>query len=148
MWPHSRRHRRGFFDSRDGSVVELYTFLKMGGQLDRVKVIGLVGAVEQGEEANVIGTAGGMAHGMDDLQKGFATFKARNSRCFLSADRERLLAVIEAGFGVLDDFDLLVRHLLSTRRSLSMEKAQVEQGLSMVEIVQPATEIMHTQSRA
>ena len=45
---------------------------------------------------------------------------------------------------MLDDFDLLVRHLLSTRRSsLSTENAQAEHGLSMVEIVPQATE-MHT----
>ena len=89
-------------------VVELYTFLKMGGSLERVQVVGLVGA-----------EAGGQGDARAALRESFATFGARNSECFKSEDRERLLGVIEAGFGLLDDFDLLVRHLLSTRRRRS-----------------------------
>jgi len=89
-------------------VVELYTFLKMGGSLERVQVVGLVGA-----------EAGGQGDARAALRESFATFAARNAECFKSEDRERLLGVIEAGFGLLDDFDLLVRHLLSTRRRRS-----------------------------
>ena len=51
----------------------------------------------------------------DDLHRSFQSFQARNTKCFVSADHERLLGVIEAGFGRLRDFDLLVRHMLSTR---------------------------------
>ena len=33
----------------------------------------------------------------------FATFDAGKSRCFLASDRQRLLAVVEAGFGDFDE---------------------------------------------
>ena len=99
----------------------------MGGQLDRVKVIGLVNRPAAGAEVPSEEPAGNPA---EDLQRSFATFEARNAKCFKSEDRERLLGVIEAGFGMLDDFDLLVRHLLSKRRGSfsSIEALQREKG--------------------
>ena len=91
----------------------------MGGQLDRVKVIGLVNRPAAGAEVPSEEPAGNPA---EDLQRSFATFEARNAKCFKSEDRERLLGVIEAGFGMLDDFDLLVRHLLSKRREAGVRE--------------------------
>ena len=38
------------------------------------------------------------------LAKQFSTFDAAKARCFLSRDREHLLAVIESGFGDFHDF--------------------------------------------
>ena len=50
------------------------------------------------------------------LHRSFEGFEAQKAQCFKLEDRERLLGVIEAGFGELADFDMLVRHLLSQRR--------------------------------
>ena len=49
------------------------------------------------------------------LTEGFATFDAGKAQCFLAKDRERLLAVIEAGFGDFDDFNRVARNLLASR---------------------------------
>eukprot|EP00964_Phaeocystis_antarctica_P095910 scaffold62300_cov75-Phaeocystis_antarctica.AAC.1 len=59
-----------------------------------------------------------IAHPDDDqpearrlLKKQFASFDAGKARCFLASDRERLLAVIEAGFGDFHDFNRVARSL-------------------------------------
>ena len=46
------------------------------------------------------------------LTEQFSTFNAGEARCSLASDRERLLAVIEAGFGDFDDFNRVARKLL------------------------------------
>ena len=63
-----------------------------------------------------------IAHPDDDptearrlLTEGFATFDAGKAQCFLAKDRERLLAVIEAGFGDFYDFNRIARSLLASR---------------------------------
>ena len=62
------------------------------------------------------------------LTEQFATFDAGKAQSFLEKDRERLLAVIEAGFGDFYDFNRVARNLLasclhdelSSRRSTSV----------------------------
>ena len=49
------------------------------------------------------------------LTEQFATFDAGKAQCFLAKDRERLLAVIEAGFGDFDDFNRVARSLFTSR---------------------------------
>lgn len=63
-----------------------------------------------------------IAHPDDDqtearrlLTEQFASFDAGKARCFLAGDRERLLAVIEAGFGDFYDFNRVARNLLVSR---------------------------------
>ena len=48
------------------------------------------------------------------LTEQFATFDARKAQCFLASDREHLLAVIEASFGNVDDFNRIARNLLTS----------------------------------
>jgi hypothetical protein len=63
-----------------------------------------------------------IAHPDDDqaearrlLTEQFASFDAGKARCFLAGDRERLLAVIEAGFGDFYAFNRVARNLLVSR---------------------------------
>ena len=42
-------------------------------------------------------------------------FDAAKAQCFLSKDRHRLLAVVEAGFGDIKTFNLLVRSIFDDR---------------------------------
>ena len=55
------------------------------------------------------------AHARDagDVGDALDGFAASRARCFLAEDRERLLGVIESGFGNLDAFDLAVRGMLA-----------------------------------
>ena len=45
----------------------------------------------------------------------FVTFDAGKAQCFRSSDRERMLAVIEAGFGDFHDFNRIARTLFASR---------------------------------
>lgn len=85
------------FSRRLWCAVELYTFLRMGGSVDRVKVVVLPG------EADVVAS--------------LAAFDARTAQCYFRSDRDRLLSIIELGFGTLPPFNKVIRGLLSTRVS-------------------------------
>ena len=77
-----------------------------------------------------------IAHPDDDqtearrlLTEQFASFDAGKARCFLASDRERLLAVIEAGFGDFYDFNRVARNLLVSRldNELSLPSRRVSE---------------------
>ena len=52
-----------------------------------------------------------------ELKAQFASFDAAKAECFKEEDRERLLAVVEAGFGNFEGFNTRVRHIFQTRAS-------------------------------
>mgnify|MGYP007129134682 CR=1 FL=1 len=47
----------------------------------------------------------------------FENFDAAKAECFLPKDRERLLAVIEAGFGDVREFNKIVRRIFAGRHT-------------------------------
>ena len=73
--------------------MELFTFIEMGGTRERISVVEL--------EAGV-GTA-------------LAKFDGAKANCFLPKDKQKLLAVIEAGFGDMAPFNKVVRKILKKR---------------------------------
>jgi len=73
-------------------VLEFFTFLKMGGTMERVVLL-----TDEGD------------NGLDER---LGNFDARNANCFLPEERERLLAVIETGFGDFELFNKSVREML------------------------------------
>jgi hypothetical protein len=82
------------YASRLWCCIELFTFAKMGGAREQVKVYELDST------------------GLMALQQ----FDASKARCFLPSDRERLLAVIETGFGDFKPFNLLVRNYVAAMK--------------------------------
>ena len=89
--------------SRAQCVMELFTFVQMGGAHERIKVVEL----------------------HDDVQVALARFDAAKARCFLPKDRQHLLAVMEAGFGDLQPFNRVVRKLLKERTVVGTGTLQV-----------------------
>jgi hypothetical protein len=91
-------------------VMEVFVFLQVGGIPKRMRVYGA------------------------DLD--FANFEARKAECYVAEDKERLLAVVEAGFGTLDAFTSEVRALAAegvARRSAREScDASMEQTSSLV----------------
>ena len=79
----------------DRCVVELFTFLRMGGSRDDVAV-------------RLLDTN-------DAQMRLLAKFDAGKAKCFLPQDRERLLAVIEAGFGSFVPFNRIVRGIFADK---------------------------------
>ena len=75
----------------------------MGGDLDRVEIHLIAHPNKDQTESR------------RRLTEQFASFDAGKSRCYLASDRERLLAVIEAGFGDFYEFNRIARKLLVSR---------------------------------
>lgn len=81
------------YASRLWCCIELFTFAKMGGAKDQVKFYEL--------EAECLAA----------LER----FDAGKATCFLPQDRERLLAVLEAGYGSFEPFNKLVRGFVAAK---------------------------------
>ena len=79
------------YPSRLWCIVELFVFLRVGHSRDRIDIRPL---------------------GDEDVEAMIATFDANKARCFLEHDRERLLAVVEAGFGDIYAFNQSVKALM------------------------------------
>ena len=77
--------------------MELFTFLKMGGGPARMKLLPLATAVDMCE------------------------FDVESASCFLDEDRQRLLSVIEVGFGDFSSFNTAIRKTFSAVRSAQGE---------------------------
>ena len=73
--------------------MELFTFIQMGGERERITVRELI----------------------EGARSGLATFDAAKAKCFLPKDKHKLLSVIEAGFGDLRPFNQVVRAILKER---------------------------------
>ena len=88
--------------------MEIFTFLFMGGKLDRIEIHAL-------SASDLRRTLTDGRRSLDDLKKQFATFDAAKAQCFLPKDKHRLLAVVEAGFGDFKDFNTRVRTAFAER---------------------------------
>ena len=98
--------------------MEVFTFLKMtesspsvpsrpgADGADRIDVIAIAGKD---------GTAASQGQARQQIAKEFKNFNAAKAQCFKVEDRERLLAVIEAGFGDFKEFNALVRDVFKSR---------------------------------
>ena len=92
-------------------MLELYVWLKMGGTKDGIILKPLTGA---------------------DSTSALAKFDCERAKCFHVADREKILAVIETGFGDTQPFNQIIRNLFSTQaemgstRTSNLEPAIVE----------------------
>ena len=89
-------------------VLELFTFMHMGGQSDRVIV-------------RITGDAGGQ------IETQLATFDALQATCFKPEEAQRLLGIIEVAFGDFSAFNAAVRAIFAERGFGSSRK--VDKGM-------------------
>ena len=119
-------------------VMEVFTFIYMGGDLDRITFLPIrdadgVAAVEpeDGGDVEAALSRKSQSGSFNDLSnpavssiiKKFASFDAHEAQCYLPDDKQMILGVIETGIGSIDAFNQLVRHVFhgqhtnsSTRR--------------------------------
>ena len=90
------------YHSRLWCVMELFTFVRMGGREENIVV-------------ELLSDDGG-------LRGSLAGLDASKAKCYLDRDQQKLLAVIEASFGTVAPFNKLVRDIL-VRKVGSLEKA-------------------------
>ena len=88
--------------------MEIFTFLHMGGGLERIDIHPLLASAAEGQQSD-------RQASRDRLTAQFATFDAAKAQCFLAKDRQRLLAVVEAGFGDFKEFNKRVRATFAAR---------------------------------
>ena len=72
----------------------------MGGERERIRVLELGGV---------------------DVRVALNRFDAAHAKCFLVEDQERLLAIVEAGFGSLAPFSALIRGIFRDARATHLE---------------------------
>ena len=77
--------------SRLWCVIELFTFVRMNGARERIRVWQIGG---------------------DVVRAGLMAFDANRAQCYLKRDREKLFAVIETAFGELSHFNKVVASIL------------------------------------
>ena len=87
-------------------VMECFTFLRMGGSHERIEIDLIANQDKEPELAR------------KELKANFASFDAEKAECFLERDRQRLLAVVEAGFGNFKDFNVKMREVFDERVSV------------------------------
>ena len=92
------------FVQRLWCVIEVFTFLRLGSGYDHLTLLPIEGGEDGGREAAEL-----------QVYEGFRTFDVRRAMCFREEERQHLLSVVEAGFGDLDVFNSLVRHLFTNR---------------------------------
>ena len=101
--------------------IEVFTFLKMGGTRERIRIYELGGF---------------------DARAALQRFDAAKARCALSRDRQRLLAVVEAGFGDVHPFNEQVRSVFGgneqtktfTKALSGMAKKNSRSGLELARV--------------
>ena len=86
--------------------MEVFTFLRMGGARERIHVSLIANPAKDRSESK------------KELQVQYAAFDAAKAECFLEKDRQRLLAVVEAGFGHFGGFNTLVRDVFAEQATL------------------------------
>ena len=102
--------------------MEIFTFMRMGSAMARIDVELVTNPGQDEAEAR------------EELMAQLATFDAAEAQCFKPEDRQKLLAVIEAGFGNFEDFNKDVRGVFASRRQLSIaspRSSRVQHGGSV-----------------
>lgn len=99
--------------------MEMYTFLRMGGELGRVTTLPVTDASKRAQAEALAAQRSrkrfsirqSLVSGAQRVLKPLTMFDAREATCFKPEEREHLLAVIESGFGDFHKFNLLVRSI-------------------------------------
>ena len=105
-------------------VMELFTFLSMGGTSSRVHLRPVLPLDSDTEETT---------KALKALTQKFADFQAYKAECFKVEDRQHLLGIIETGFGDFRSFDKLVRKTFSTKIGLGDAEAVLTRNLSRIQ---------------
>ena len=125
--------------SRLWCVMEIFTFLRMGGARERIE-LRLIAHPDHDQAA-----------AKKELAAQLATFNAATAQCFKQEDRQRLLAVIEAGFGDFQDFNKDVRtvfeHGLRRRTSLNGALASALPRRRLMKVVLKAAKKRDTKDK-
>ena len=101
-------------------IVEMLAYIGMGGDTDQIRVIP-VSSVDESQHRSGGTTSVDIGKNHDEvvrlvqLLRRFENFDVRRSKCTEYADHQRLMAVIEAGYGDVDIFNDVVKRTFADR---------------------------------
>ena len=114
------------FHTRIWCIIEIFTFLRMGGTPDRVTLLPLLtaapaihrspSAADEDAENMELARIETDDSTLEAVFERFRTFEVSATKAFKEDERQHLLGVIEAGFGDLEVFDSLVQSLFDSLR--------------------------------
>merc|ERR1712176_277566 len=84
--------------SRLWCILEIFTFVHMGGDVDRILLVPLIREGFECEDE-------------ESIMHAFKNFNARDCECFDANDKERMLNIIHTAFGDMEGFNEAVRHI-------------------------------------
>ena len=84
--------------SRVWCCLELFTWMQMGGGVERVTLLPI-----NAEDSTIRG----------QLRERSAKFTVQRAQCFKEEERQRLLAIMESAYGDFEQFNLLVRQVIT-----------------------------------
>jgi len=89
-------------------VMEIFTFIQMGAKPEDIELDAI----------------GGDGTTVESIIDNFKNFKGEEAQCFMPADRERLLAVIESAFGDFRFFNQIVRREFAAANERLEQKSE------------------------
>jgi len=87
--------------------MEIFTFIQMGAKSEDIELEAI----------------GGDGTTVESIIDNFKNFKGEEAQCFMPADRERLLAVVESAFGDFQYFNKIVRREFAAANERLQERA-------------------------
>ena len=110
--------------------MEVFTFVQMGGLREHMPVRPLDEDCE---------------HTYRMLEE----FDAKGARCFLSADREKLISIIEASFGTFQPFNKIVRAIFMQQLATTSRLTSASEAMPVVtvEMISPSISLQPTTMR-
>ncbi|KAJ1631999.1 hypothetical protein T492DRAFT_838763 [Pavlovales sp. CCMP2436] len=97
-------------------------FMEMGGSLEHIELINLTRREGSGQQSDANDDA--------ELELALKSFDARNAKCALEEDSNRLISVIESAFGSVGRFNDQLRAVLL--KALASSRPLKQEGLSLV----------------
>lgn len=108
-------------------IIEVFTFLKMGGSIDRITLIPI--DVDEKKDVKTL---------FDDVD-------VSTSRCYKEDDRQRLLGIVQTGFGNFDQFNTIVRDVFHQRVIASATGGFLASIKSRRQTIQPSFKVHPTE---
>ena len=98
-----------------GCILEIFTFLRMGGLSDRLTIIPIAAASDACDGGGDAEPEQRDEELLNDALVRFRAFEVSEAKCFDDSQRHHLLSVIEDGFGSFDVFNSIVRHAFANK---------------------------------
>merc|ERR1719201_3282493 len=97
-------------------IMEIFVLIAAVNDMTRLQSIALKESTENSPPND------SQVHAEEQVLRSFRSFSVSECNCYGSATRDKLLCIIEAGCGTLDDFDALVRNLQLSFSASSSDK--------------------------